>query len=250
MVVILLMTVMRVAATVTVTTGSASMSINTTSASGGTGAYTNVSAITIKENAKPDFAFTSFSTVYAFTLSAPSGFEFNTSQTPNVSFTGGKNIAAASATVTNSTTITVSLTSSSSTTIDGLDLIKIGDTTAIQVRPTGTTVQTNAAVTYTASTGANSWSIIGLSTGATLATLTTTAGAATKYLVTSSSYSPTAGGNVTITAQLADANNDPVATSGLVVTWTKSDAGGTFSATTSTTNVSGIATVTFTTSTV
>ena len=43
---------------------------------------------------------------------------------------------------------------------------------------------------------------------------TTVAGAASKYLVTSSSYSPTAGAGVTITAQLADANNNPVATSG------------------------------------
>src|SRR5213078_1545285 len=54
----------------------------------------------------------------------------------------------------------------------------------------------------------------------------TAGGTATKYLVTSSSYSPVAGGTVTITAQLADANNNAVSTAGKTVTWTKSNANG------------------------
>src|SRR5439155_10528137 len=54
--------------------------------------------------------------------------------------------------------------------------------------------------------------------------------------------------NVTITAQLADANNNPVATSGQVVTWSSTN-GGSFSAGTSNTDGSGVATITFTTST-
>jgi len=77
----------------------------------------------------------------------------------------------------------------------------------------------------------------------------TVAGPATKYLVTSSSYAPVAGADVTITAQLSDANNNAVATSGLTVTWSKTGAGGSFGSPTSNTNGSGIATVTFTTGT-
>ena len=76
------------------------------------------------------------------------------------------------------------------------------------------------------------------------------AGAATKYIVTSSSSSPAAGSNVTITAQLSDANNNPVRTASNIVTWSKSDVNGTFATATSTTNGSGIASVVFTTHTV
>src|SRR5262249_41367441 len=72
---------------------------------------------------------------------------------------------------------------------------------------------------------------------------------ATKYLVTVNNTSPAAGSSVTATAQLADANNNAVATQGLVVTWSSSN-GGSFSAPSSQTNASGIATVSFTTSTV
>ena len=73
-------------------------------------------------------------------------------------------------------------------------------------------------------------------------------GAAAKYVVTSSNYTPTAGSGVTITAQLTDANNHSVKTAGLVVTWSKSDPGGSFGSPTSTTDANGVATVTFTTS--
>ena len=74
--------------------------------------------------------------------------------------------------------------------------------------------------------------------------------AATKYVVTSSSYSPVAGATVTISAQLTDANGNPVSTAGHVVTWTKSDTHGSFATPTSTTDANGIATVVFTTHTV
>lgn len=73
-------------------------------------------------------------------------------------------------------------------------------------------------------------------------------GPAAKYIVTASTYGPTPGAGVTITAQLADANNHAVKTAGRVVTWSKSDPGGSFGAPTSTTDTNGIATVTFTTS--
>jgi hypothetical protein len=71
---------------------------------------------------------------------------------------------------------------------------------------------------------------------------------ASKFIVTSSSYTPVPGAAVTITAQLADSLSSAVQTAGVVVTWS-STGGGTFSAATSTTNASGIATVTFTVST-
>ena len=71
-------------------------------------------------------------------------------------------------------------------------------------------------------------------------------GAAAKYVVTSSNYTPTAGSGVTITAQLTDANNHSVKTAGLVVTWSKSDPGGSFGSPTSTTDANGVATVVFT----
>ncbi|HEV2179948.1 MAG TPA: invasin domain 3-containing protein, partial [Gemmatimonadaceae bacterium] len=78
-------------------------------------------------------------------------------------------------------------------------------------------------------------------------TVTWTAGAATKYVVTSSNSTPTVGTTVTITAQLADVNSNPIATSGKTITWS-STGGGSFGAATSVTNPSGVATVTFTVS--
>jgi large repetitive protein len=80
-------------------------------------------------------------------------------------------------------------------------------------------------------------------------TTTVNPGPAAKYLVTSSSSSPVAGSSVTITAQLADANDNPVAIPGAVVTWNSTN-GGSFSSPTSATDGSGVATVSFTTSTV
>ena len=79
-------------------------------------------------------------------------------------------------------------------------------------------------------------------------TATSLAGAATKYVVASSNYGPVSGTAVTITAQLADQYGNPVATSGIRVTWSKTGSGGRFSSNRTNTNASGIATVTFTTS--
>ena len=107
-----------------------------------------------------------------------------------------------------------------------------------------------ATVVFTTSTIAGTIQTVTGATGAltgTTGNITTTAGAATKYLVTPSTTTPIAGSTVTITAQLADANGNAVSTSGKVVTWTKSDASGSFATATSNTNGSGIATVIFTT---
>jgi hypothetical protein len=73
------------------------------------------------------------------------------------------------------------------------------------------------------------------------------AGAAAQYLVTPSSSAPSAGSDITITAQLADANGNPVAISGRDVGWSSTN-GGTFSAASTATDTDGIAIVTFTTS--
>lgn len=69
---------------------------------------------------------------------------------------------------------------------------------------------------------------------------------ATDYAVTSSDYAPLSLHSVTITAQLRDQLGNPFAAAGRVVTWSKTGTGGSFSAPTSLTNSSGVATVTFT----
>ena len=84
----------------------------------------------------------------------------------------------------------------------------------------------------------------GVTTACSNAT-TLAAGAAGKYVVEVTG-TPTASQNVFVTAQLADANGNPVATSGKTVTWSSSG-GGSFSAPTSATNGSGLASVQFTT---
>ena len=69
----------------------------------------------------------------------------------------------------------------------------------------------------------------------------------TQYVVTSSTASPIAGTAVTITAQLANVSGGPVQIAGRVVAWQKIGLGGSFATAQSTTNASGIATVSFTT---
>ncbi|MHA8104917.1 invasin domain 3-containing protein [Aquirufa nivalisilvae] len=120
----------------------------------------------------------------------------------------------------------------------------------------GSSAVTISGVTYTkaesgvslTATGSGSGNVTGKTGDSN--TFTVVAGAGAKYIVTSSNTSPTAGGTVTITAQLVDANNNPVTSSGKTVTWSKSDVNGSFSSATSTTDANGIATVTFTTHTV
>ena len=80
-------------------------------------------------------------------------------------------------------------------------------------------------------------------------TVTIFANAGTQYVITSSAASPVAGAAVTISAQFANIAGGAVATAGHVVTWHVTGVGGTFGAPTSTTNASGLATVTFTTAT-
>lgn len=68
------------------------------------------------------------------------------------------------------------------------------------------------------------------------------------YVVTADDYFLDPSTTTPISAQLVDIDENPVAESGHVVTWSKTGTGGTFSAPTSITNISGIATVDFTVS--
>lgn len=67
-----------------------------------------------------------------------------------------------------------------------------------------------------------------------------------RYAVTASSLTPVDGATITITAQAKNNGNSNISIAGRVVTWSKTGAGGSFSAPTSTTNSSGVATVQFT----
>jgi adhesin/invasin len=74
-------------------------------------------------------------------------------------------------------------------------------------------------------------------------------GAATKYLVTVSDENVSAGSDIQVSAQLADQYGNSVATENLTVTWAQDPAAaGSFSSPTTDTNASGVAVVTFTTS--
>ena len=135
-------------------------------------------------------------------------------------------------------------------------------TTSVTVTPTKSD-SNSSFVQYLGSTGTTAFTgtlavganvirtVVTAEDGTTVKTYTITVtrapGAANKYVVTSSSYSPTAGSPVTITAQVADVNGNPVALAGEDVTWSKSNANGSFASATSRTNSDGIATVVFTT---
>ena len=122
-----------------------------------------------------------------------------------------------------------------------------GTTTVAAVA--GVATFTNLVITGTAGAFTLRFTPVGL-TAVTSNTLTITAGAASSYLVSSSSNSPAAGSAVTISAQLSDISGNAVNTAGKTVTWSKSNANGSFATATSTTNAAGIATVSFTVHTV
>jgi adhesin/invasin len=87
----------------------------------------------------------------------------------------------------------------------------------------------------------------GLNGSPILFTATGTAGSASRYVVTSNNYSPAVGSPVLISAQLADQYNNPVAQSGVGVTFSKSpNNSGSLSGASPATNSSGVATVTLT----
>ncbi|HSJ07876.1 MAG TPA: invasin domain 3-containing protein, partial [Longimicrobiales bacterium] len=131
---------------------------------------------------------------------------------------------------------------------------KTGDGGSFASPNTATNASGIATVTFTTGTTAGTvYTFTGtdnLGAAGTSGPVTTTAGAATHYLVTTTPESAVvAGGQVAIMAQLADANGNAVALAGRTVTWSKTGDGGSFASPATSTNASGIATVTFTTAT-
>ena len=122
-----------------------------------------------------------------------------------------------------------------------------GTTTVAAVA--GVATFTNLVITGTAGAFTLRFTPSGL-TAATSNALTVTVGAENKYVVTSSSTAPAAGSAVTISAQLTDISDNTISTAGKTVTWSKSNANGSFATATSTTNAAGIATISFTVHTV
>ena len=125
----------------------------------------------------------------------------------------------------------------------------------------GTTAGTLSGVTdngngsYTATLTApkvtGSATVSGTLNGSPLSNTATVAfvpGAAARYVVTASAATATAGGTVTVTAQLVDAYGNAVPAAGRTVTWS-STGGGSFASPTSATDAAGVATMVFTTST-
>ncbi len=122
-------------ATITLTGASGGSNISADTASNAPApAWTTLGAITITEGASTDFTN---GTGVTLVLRVPAGFQFNTVVTPNITFTGTKNIQSASVAMTDSSNITVTLTVSG-TAVSG-DSLTIGSTTGIQVRPTAST---------------------------------------------------------------------------------------------------------------
>ncbi|HHW09621.1 MAG TPA: DUF11 domain-containing protein, partial [Firmicutes bacterium] len=108
-----------------------------------------------------------------------------------------------------------------------------------------------ATVTFTVSTVAGTEHVVTATDGedgsikGNSPTITTLIGA--KYLVSVSETAPLAGSEVTVQAQLADENDNPISAAGQRVNWTATN-GGSFSESISTTNADGIAAVKFTVS--
>jgi uncharacterized repeat protein (TIGR01451 family) len=146
--------------------------VNVTAASGGTGisadkaanaaspAWTSLGPITIAEMNKADITA---GTSRTLVLKAPVGFEFNTSPVPNVAFTAGQDISAASIAVSDSTTLTITLTAGGTA---NFDTLTIGNTTAIQVRPTLGSPLAGAGQIFRPTSGGGSATIAGITTSA------------------------------------------------------------------------------------
>ncbi|HJQ22076.1 MAG TPA: Calx-beta domain-containing protein [Gemmatimonadaceae bacterium] len=152
---------------------------------------------------------------------------------------------------TNSTSITVQLKDAND------NNIAFGGSSVVLATSLGTlgavTDAGNGRYTATLTTGTASGAatISGTVAGSAItnnAIVSFTAGTAAKYLVTPTNLTPTAGSAVTVRAQVADGNNNPVAISGNVVQFTSTN-GGSFTPVNgrATTNASGLATITFTT---
>ncbi|MEX2154943.1 MAG: invasin domain 3-containing protein, partial [Gemmatimonadaceae bacterium] len=160
------------------------------------------------------------------------------------------------------TTITANGTSSTVVTVQLKDAndnnIAFGGSTVTLAASVGTLGAVTDAgngrytATLTSSTTSSTATVTGTANGSAIsnnALVTFAAAAAAKYLVTSSSLTPTAGTSVTIRAQLADVNNNAVATAGNTVQFSSTN-GGSFNPANgqASTDATGVAQITFTTS--
>ena len=133
--------------TVTPATGGLNLSSDT-AADGLSPAWTALTAITIAENTNTQGRNDiHVGTGVTLILKAPAGFAFNSGATPSTLFTAGQDITAAAAVVTDSTTVTVTLTVAG---VAGNDSLSIS---GLQVRPTAAGPVASALSIYRASTG-------------------------------------------------------------------------------------------------
>ena len=179
------LTTSEAAVGVTAATGGGAISADT-AANAATPAWTSLGAITITEGLATDFAVGAGVTLI---LTAPTGFEFNTAQVPDVT---GITTDLTSVAMSYPTTTTMQLLYTSAfTTIS--DVVVIGGVTAIQVRPTaGTPLASGNIVRATGNAGT------GTITGVTLdvtnfGTLTSVVGAVAQLGVTTQPAGAVAG---------------------------------------------------------
>jgi hypothetical protein len=192
---------------VSITPASGGTSISAdTAATGGTGAWTSLGAISITELLSTDIAAGNNVTLV---LSCPVGFQFRTDVTPSISVSGLGNVQSASIAVTSSTNVTITLTVGSGLSV--LNTINIGSTSPLQVRPTVGTPLASGEHIFRPADNPGTANIAGVttsadgSTGSNFGTLTEVAGATTRMFLTLPGETFTAGqGNSgTPTAQTA-----------------------------------------------
>jgi hypothetical protein len=129
---------------------------------------------------------------------------------------------------------------------------KIGPGGSFALAQSVTNASGIASVSFTTGVTAGAYQITALDNLSLSGTLqlTSIAGPAARYVVTASSLTPVAGASVTVTAQLADANSNAVASSGRTVTWSVSgESGGAFNPASSQTSATGAALTSYTTGT-
>lgn len=228
-----------VAGTMTVATGGSAISADTTSAAGGTGAWTALTGPSYLEEVKADLA------TGTVILTAPAGFEFNTAAAVTVQLIAGdananKNInktavggTVATATVT-ATTISWSVNfQSAGTTMDEVTWL------GIQVRPTAGTPLATGSIIPSGTSGIGGYA-------ASAGTLTEIAGAVSAAVstVAASPVSVAADGVTisTVTVTLKDQFGNPV--SGKTVTLTAGSGSSTISAASGASDASGVVTFT------
>jgi hypothetical protein len=227
----------------------------------GPGIYSSNSSPTSSGSATTNF--TTIGTISTTTLTAQDSNNTSISATLSLTSVAGPaaSITVSPTTTAQTATVTTQLglaagTNTPTVTVKDANGNPVGSVTVTFSTSSGsvsnTTTTTDASgiasTTWTLGTTAGIQSLLVSTEGVTATTITATATADTdsKYVVTPATTSPVVGSQVLITAQLTDQYNNPVSTAGRIVSWTKSDVNGSFSTATSTTNASGVATVTFT----